>query len=411
MPSERSTPPLWSFSPGVDYYVGDFSADLAALNAEMVRHAAGQARAAERARALVAACKTPEESIAAIRDFVAQTIRLAGPYFGDLPLRELSDADVTLTDCYGHEADRAILLYSMLSAAGFSPELVLASELPAIPRFANALRSFPSPDQFRRPLVRVASGGRRYYLNDTDQYARLGSTASEGRLGLRTASGEIEEIEAEEDCATSQRLESSISLSGDGKALVTVTTSYYGELYDANKRYFTELTPEERRRYFQGAVSGIAQGARPVGEPTTDFDAYPGVVRYEVAIDDFAVVEGDYLYFSLPYSPSLLKLDSDQRALPYFIKGRTRREANATIILPPGYASVEISPTGQSTKLPGGAGEISLTGKASPGERELRLDMEADPAVVEPKDYADLARIESALERRASWTFLLKRSK
>ena len=53
--------------------------------------------------------QTKLEALQAIRDFVAKSIRFAGPSFTELPLRELSAADTTLADGYGHAADRAIL--------------------------------------------------------------------------------------------------------------------------------------------------------------------------------------------------------------------------------------------------------------------------------------------------------------
>ncbi len=67
----------------------------------------------------------------AIRDFIAKSIRVAGPSFTELPLTELSSADTTLADGYGHLADRAILFHAMLSAAGFQPEFVMASRIAA----------------------------------------------------------------------------------------------------------------------------------------------------------------------------------------------------------------------------------------------------------------------------------------
>ena len=85
LPSEGSAPPEWTFVPGVDYYVGDFRADLAALSDAMARRAAGQERTAQKARELTAACATDQQRIQAIRDFVATAVRRAGPYFGGAP--------------------------------------------------------------------------------------------------------------------------------------------------------------------------------------------------------------------------------------------------------------------------------------------------------------------------------------
>ena len=41
--------------------------------------------------------------------------------------------------------DRAILLHAMLSAAGFEPEFVLASDLPPIAGITNVALAFPLP--------------------------------------------------------------------------------------------------------------------------------------------------------------------------------------------------------------------------------------------------------------------------
>ena len=49
----------------------------------------------------------------------------------------------------------------------------------------------------------------------------------------------------------------------------------------------------------------MAQGARPVGDLVTRFDTYPGLEQYTVDIDNYSVVDGPYLYFDLPFTPSL----------------------------------------------------------------------------------------------------------
>ena len=108
------------------------------------------------AQSLTRQSKTRLDTVKAIRDFVAKSIREAGPSFTELPLSELSAADTTLADGYGHAADRAILLHAMLAAAGFRPEFVLASDLPPIAGITNVSLSFPLPNSFRSPLVRVA---------------------------------------------------------------------------------------------------------------------------------------------------------------------------------------------------------------------------------------------------------------
>ena len=116
----------------------------------------------------------------AIRDEVLRTIRPEGPSFLDLPPGTLSTPDRTLADQYGHAADRALLLAAMLDAAGFDPEIVLASgDTTAFPAFSQPSRDVPQAGFFFNPLVAVTCKGATYYLNEGDQYDELGTSAAD----------------------------------------------------------------------------------------------------------------------------------------------------------------------------------------------------------------------------------------
>ena len=115
----------------------------------MLARSQNSANAAKLARAIADAAKTKLEAVKAIRNFIAKNIREAGPSFTDLPLSELSDADTTLADGYGHAADRAILFHAMLTSAGFRPEFVMASDLPPIAGITNVAQAISVAGQFR----------------------------------------------------------------------------------------------------------------------------------------------------------------------------------------------------------------------------------------------------------------------
>jgi hypothetical protein len=158
LPAEAQLPPEWTYLAGVSYFAGDATAYWKELNKVMIERAAKSANAAQVARKLAGETKTRTDAVRAVRDFLAKSIRSAGPSFTDLPLTELSDADTTLKDGYGHAADRAILCYAMLKAAGFEPGFVLASGLPPISDITNLTSRFPLPHTFQSPL---GQGGRR----------------------------------------------------------------------------------------------------------------------------------------------------------------------------------------------------------------------------------------------------------
>lgn len=407
LPSETDVPPLWIYDAGVDYFVGNVADYWKALNEAMIAHAKKSEKAGELARQLTHSAKTKLEASAAVRDYIAKNIRLAGPSFASLPLRELSDADTTLADGYGHAADRAILYYAMLSAAGLEPEFVMASGLPPIAEITKVVHALPLPDAFQAPLVRVSIGGENYYLNDTDQYAQLGTTGADGKLAVVLASQRMETVKAAKDCGNQSHADYAISLSGNGSARIKITRHYYGEAYNALHRYFAELPPEERDHYFQELVSGVAQGARPVGDLITKFNAYPGLQEFTVDVPDYGVASGKYFYFDLPFTPPFLSASSDQRTLPMFVANKSERTVRAEIEMPTGFAQTEIAPGEGTFSAPGGS-KVHISKSDADGKCVLTEKFESVPAIISAADYLKVVNIQSALGQKSKTTFLLQ---
>lgn len=409
LPAETQLPPEWAYGAGVSYFVGDMKAYLTELNDKLQAQSQKRAKTEGLVKELTSQAKDKLERVKAIRDFVAKSIRQAGPSFAELPLSELSPADTTLAEGYGHSADRAILLHAMLSAAGFQPEFVLASGLPPIDGITNVAMSFPLPSTFQVPLVRLTVDGETYYLNDTDQYSKLGSTSFDGRLGLMLASQSCEVIKAAKDCGDKMETVYTLAATDSGKTRVSVERRYYGAHYNGKNRYFSELPPEERRRYFQEIVSGMAQGARPVGDLVTRFDTYPGVEQFTVDVDNYSVVDGKYFYFDLPFTPSMFPVGADRRTLPLFIAHHGDNSVRTEIELPAGFHHVVISPRSETLDAPDGSGTAHVTVSESSGKCIITHDFETTPAIVNPKDYPAMLKVESTLRNKSSKLFLLEK--
>jgi|CZKI01.1.fsa_nt_gi transglutaminase-like putative cysteine protease len=408
MPAEHELPPAWLYRAGVAYYVGDPAAYLAELERTLLDRSAHSARAQELARKLAAGAKTKLDAVKAIRNLVTSAIRSAGPSFTALPLGELSNADTTLSDGYGHGADCAILLHAMLSAAGLKPEFVLASPEPAIDPLRKVAAAFPLPYEFQSVLVRVRAGSESYYCNDTDQYARLGATPHDGDLGITLADQSLGTIRAAR--GDENRLAESYRMSVDdaGRVRMQIRREYFGTGYGEKNKFFSELPPEERRRYFQEAVSGVAQGARPVGDLSTNFDGYPGVEQFTVEIDHYAVVDGKYLYFDLPYALRLFPANTDRHTLPLLIRAPLLETVHAQIELPAGFRRVVIAPRNEDMTAPDGAGTVHVSARASGTGWSVTQELSAKPSLVAPQDYGALLSVESALENESSRLLLLE---
>ena len=406
LPAEPNLPPEWVYSAGVGYFIGSETDYLKDLDATLQARSHQSTRAADLARQLAAKAGNKIETVRAIRDFVAKSIREAGPAFTDLPLSELSAADTTLADGYGHAADRAILLDAMLRAAGFRPEFVLASDLPAIAGITNVAMMFPLPQNFRTPLVRITLDGEDYYLNDTDQYAELGSTGSDGKLGIALSTRAWEIIHAAKQCEDGTRTTYTLLVDKTGRTGIGVSRWYYGQNYNEQHRFFAELPPEERKRYFQETVSGVAQGARPVGGLTTAFDTYPGHEQFSVIVDNYGIPAGNYLYFNLPFTPSLVPVGAEERTLPLLIAQGGRNTVRTEIELPPELRRILVAPKNEELAVAGGE-KARITARETFGGYTVTDEFETAPAVISPATYRALLGVESTLSRKSSKLFLL----
>jgi len=270
--------------------------------------------------------------------------------------------------------------------------------------------TFPLPDTYNTPLVKVSVDGQAYYLNDTDQYAQLGSTAHEDRLGINLTSQAAEVIAAAKDCQDRIETDYSLSFGNDGRMQMDVARHYFGNEFNEKNKYFSELRPEEKKRYYQELISGVGQGARPIGDLTAQFDTYPGTEKFTVALDNYAVVDGKYLYFNLPFSPSLVKLPGgDQRTLPLMLSHEGTTSVHAEINLPLGFQDVLIAPRSESLDAPSGGGKVRVTSAAETGKYVLTDESETSPAVISPQDYPAMVKVESTLENKSSKVFLLEK--
>ncbi len=408
LPAEPDLPPEWNYQAGVGYFVGDIADYWKALGDAMLAHSGKSEDAAKLAKQLTASAKTKLDAARAIRDFIAENIRVAGPSFTDLPLSELSDADTTLTDGYGHAADCAILYYAMLKAAGFSPQFVMASGLPPIKAVTDVAHAFPLPDVFQMPLVKIAVDGDDYYLNDTDQYSQMGTTAYDGKMGVALSDRKMMTIHAAKDCGDKTETDYAISFGADGKARIEISQRLYGENYNGNHHLFSELPPEERARYYQELVSTVAQGARAVGDLTTKFDTYPGLEKFTVELDNYGIVDGKYFYFNLPDGPLLFDTLADQRVLPFYISAEGERVVKDEIQLPAGYRETAIVPRDEKYTVSGGS-EAKISHDHAGNKCIVTQDFKTMPAIIKAKDYPELLKIQAALAQKSASTFLLER--
>jgi transglutaminase-like putative cysteine protease len=415
---EDGLAPLSTFTPVLRITAGQWDAYAGQMLAALEKAAEGQETARQRAGEIVRGAKNPEQRITAIRDFVVQNIRAAGPGCDDLPQSAITPADRTLSDGYGNTTDRAVVLYALLQEAGLKPEFVLVNYGASLDVLKQFEMQYPTPGLFGNVLIRVRDADSEVYLNDTDQYAALGATPADGELALPLAEGRPESITVAADRKNLVDYEVRLVLTEQGNAGITTTRKNYGEWFGSRRKLFTEMPPEERNRFYQEMVASVSQAAVADSDLVTDFIAYPGVESFGVHVDKYAVRDGDFLYFELPRSLGrLFGLRSDSHENP-FSQDRDESLRISTIIeLPPGYSHVVLAPEQRQWQLPGGGGvvRVSVTTEPRKGDSPARLvithEVNLDPFLLEADGYAELVEIEKQLTHAKARTVLVTRDR
>lgn len=151
----------------------------------------------------------------------------------------------------------------------------------------------------------------------------------------------------------------------------------------------------------------MAEGARPVGGLTTAFDTYPGHEQFSVIIDNYGVASGKYLYFNLPFTPSLIPAGAEQRALPLFVSRGSKNIVRTEVELPSEFRRIVVAPKSEDFTVPGG-GKAHITARNTYGGYVVTDEFETTPALISPDDYQAMLKVESALGRKSSKVFLLE---
>ena len=397
---EMRTPPKWLFAPCLEISVGNWKAYSTELKTQLEKAADKQLKTEKLALELTKG-KDPETAMLAIRDYVARKIRAAGPGLNSLPFECISNADTTLKDAYGNSSDRAVLLYAMLKKAGFKPEFLAVASVSPVPEAMANLKKNPASD-FSSVLVKVEHDGKKYYFNDTSQYAKLGSCRHEGRIILNLNKAQLDILKPSKDMENLVKKEYSLKLMEDGSMLISSTTLHYGKAFESSNRFYAEITPENRKRHFQQLVAGIAQSAVPITKFTSDFSTYPGKVHFAVKIPDYVVSDGKYKYFKLPQNELkyLISTGMEKRENPYIQGGYVNKQVKYSISLPPNITNIAIKPENSVIKYPGKGGEITVsTSQPSARNLEINYNINLQPCIVPADEYVLLLNAQNELSK------------
>lgn len=410
---ESSSPPLWDVVPTIFLSTGDWEAYSAELREKFVAVSSGQTNTIKLARELVDSSSDTLSKAEVIRDFVDRNIKNAGPGLPALPLDALTPSDQVLADGYGNVSDQAVVLYVMSKAVGMSPSFVLASHLPLVEELQRPLIKAPQRDFFGYPLValKLDASERSLYLNDTDQYAAIGTTTHDQKTCLFFDTGTMAPIHALEGKGDRIQKKYALDLHPDGSLDMELMQSYYGTAFSGFRRRFAEMTPEKFRRYQEKAVAAIAQSATLAEDLALDYSSYPGSKIISVKIENYAVRDGDWLYLNLPAGlTGLFHYSKETRENPLYLANPLRSRISYSLKLPAGYLPL-VFPRDFEWRSRSGAGQIRFTTDYNPDQRELKIVQQAEikPALIPESEYPLVRGVGNRLADLASRMIVLKK--
>ena len=408
---EEALPAWWTFNPAVIISAGDWNTYGNAVHDYLLAAAENQPETEALAKQLTAGLDSKSEKAIALRDWVAENLRPAGPSLISLPLSAITAADQTLNDRYGNNPDRMVVLYTLLKAAEFSPRFILSGALSLVPEAAEPLIDVPVRDAFDAVLIKVDIDGETVYLNGSSQYAQLGTSSYNHRAMLDLSDGSTASIHVADGKEDRAHTRYELSIDSAGEAGLTGTSLMQGTAFEKFHNLYAEMTPENRRRHYLEMVSGISQSARAASDLITDYTGYPGRLEYSVHAPRYAVQDGDYLYFTVPGGfTDLIKYRSNERTLPLSWEGYVDVLTEYNIVLPDGYEPV-ILPKSFSWQAPQGAGLVEVAVDYSPRANAVRIVQIADlkPVMIPADAFADIIEASRNLAHPDMRTILLRK--
>ncbi len=397
--AEPALPPIWSFAPSIFISTGDWQSYGTAANEVLKKAAANQPRSEQLAIKLTEKLSADADKVLAIRNFVAENIRPVGPGFDDLPASCVTPADKVLAERYANTADRAVLLYAMLRAAGIKTEFILASGFTGIPDLFEKIEEYPQA-VFGEVLVCANYGKNSVLLNDTNQYAELGTSPHNGKYCLNLDNNTIDIAKTGKDFQDYTKTVCAIQFKTDGNADIAISSLFFGGSFNGVNQMFSEFTPEQRSRYFQRAVTEISQSAVPASDLKTDFKAYPGRQTIAVNVERYAVRENGLFYFNLPGNmlKGLFAGGDAVRVNPYFRPEPLKLSMQYLIDLPENNAAIRLLPPDIKWSCPGNGGTVTVKSTMlNPAKILISCAVNLRPCLLSPEEYQKLVSIQARL--------------
>ncbi len=352
---EDNMPPRSELLPAVMFSSYTSWDDPAAFMADVFYpHVQTDGEIAARVAELTSGATTDSDKIRTLFLDVAKNVRYVYLTLG-LGGYEPNDAATVLANKYGDTRDKAVLLVSMLRAAGIDAYPAAIKQMRG--RFVE---SVPTLKQFDRLFVAVPSAGGYDFLDpslDDVRYGYLrwghGNTALVVKDG---GLGELVKIPAFEPANNQADKWMEIAITPDGSADVVAACELTGYFDRKTRVTLKDATDSEESKVFDGYANVVSAGAKSVERTLSDLAdlTAPVTVRQVIDAPDFAVPQGDMMIVRVPRFPfEFASFDMypklAERRYPFEMPCESESDLSVSLDIPEGYDVVRLPDAVSST--------------------------------------------------------------
>ncbi len=351
---------------------------------------------------LIKDSRTDEEKAAKIYHYVQKEIRYIAVKVGVASGWGGYDANLTWKRRYGCCIDKALLLTTMLKAAGIqaSPILLNTNNMNEIDYSIPQLG-------FDHAITVAEIGGRHVFLDSTNFDYRYPEIASfdYGVNVLNIFAKKIDYIPVPEPKENGNFYDFELQLSSTGSAVISEKMHYSGSREGALRGYYRSIKKEEQKQAFQGFAKEVAPAAQLNSYEVTNAENIdqPFALGLTYSVPDYPQRAGDIMIVKLPdfeiepYRISEISLE--KRRYPIEYEASLGRYYSYKITIPANFEVVSLpEKISISNKYSSFSAECSSSGRTA---ITCSVAWERGARIIPPQDYA---QYKAFIEKAASYT-------
>jgi len=338
----------------------------------------------------------PRQKLAAIYNYVSQTIRSLPPVIGDLQKmpRPLDYAQI-VKNGYGDSRDKAALLEALLTKAGFNPKIAVLSTA------GNGVVSqdeVPAPYVFNRAIVKVDLNGQPVWLDPAIENCPIGylSPEDQGRNALLLGSGQFVETPIYGPSANLRAVNAKAKIAADGGLDETLEVKAVGADALNMRAVLKNMQLAERQQVVASLAGQVAKSPdiQGIAMDAVDNLSAPLAVGVKFQARAYGTTAGDLTFLTLPVNvldylgPILMQ--NGPRTYPFVLGNTVDEIKHLELTLPAGY---KVRTLPKAVQVKDTFGSYTASFAISKNKLLFQSRLTLDKIYYTPKEFQDLQNL------------------